>query len=328
MRVGRVAIKSVAATTKGTPAELGSKRIDQVRRRRIGLHGDGLAQRIVLTHQRHKPVVPQRFGVQFLDLRSERRKGNVDFSGSELFVKAGAIVGAHVQIDTGCLTPQVLDERRQELDVVKVDRRDLQRRPRRGRIEIGRQRQCPRNVCQRAADGAGKFDRPRGRFHGAVAAQEERIAEQVSQPVQGLAHRGLAQPDPFGRPRDIALGHERIEGNQQVEVDSPQIPFGYDMHITLSFLRRWLFRHHRTGPVGQGSSEMQTSPADRMSFAAAPGIEARSVAYVPSRVLRRKRLVVSCPQCTVVVRHYNQARYMPPMTRPSGVGGTATGASS
>jgi hypothetical protein len=35
---------------------------------------------------------------------------------------------------------------------------------------------------------------------------------------------------------DVALRHHRVEDDEQVEINAPQIPFGYDLHILLSFL--------------------------------------------------------------------------------------------
>jgi hypothetical protein len=35
--------------------------------------------------------------------------------------------------------------------------------------------------------------------------------------------------------RVTALSHQRIENDQQIEVNRSQIPFGYDIHISLSF---------------------------------------------------------------------------------------------
>jgi simple sugar transport system ATP-binding protein len=44
-------------------------------------------------------------------------------------------------------------------------------------------------------------------------------------------------------PGDVTLGHQRVEHDQQVEVNRAQIPFGYDVHIPLSFPCRNMIQH-------------------------------------------------------------------------------------
>ena len=62
-----------------------------------------------------------------------------------------------------------------------------------------------------------------------------RIVEQMAQPVERLAHRRLAEPVVLRRAGDVALRHQRVEDDEQIEVDAPQIPFGYSLHVFLSF---------------------------------------------------------------------------------------------
>jgi len=63
--------------------------------------------------------------------------------------------------------------------------------------------------------------------------------------IAGLADARLTQSIARGRAGDVALSHQRIENDQQIEVNRSQIPFGYDIHISLSFPRRRGFRHYR-----------------------------------------------------------------------------------
>ena len=46
--------------------------------------------------------------------------------------------------------------------------------------KAARQRQGSRDGGQRAVNRSGQFERARGRFHGAVAAHEQRVIEQDS----------------------------------------------------------------------------------------------------------------------------------------------------
>ena len=49
------------------------------------------------------------------------------------------------------------------------------------------------------------------------------VVEQVAQPGERAAHGGLAEADAQSRCGDAAFGHQRLEGNQQVQVDPLQI---------------------------------------------------------------------------------------------------------
>jgi len=60
----------------------------------------------------------------------------------------------------------------------------------------------------------------RGRDQRQALAHQQRVAEQLAQPGERVAHPGLAQPDPFGRPGDAALGQERVERYEKVEIDA------------------------------------------------------------------------------------------------------------
>jgi hypothetical protein len=60
----------------------------------------------------------------------------------------------------------------------------------------------------------------RGRDQRQALAHQQRVAEQLAQPGERVAHPRLAQPDPFGRPGDAALGEQRVERHQKVEVDA------------------------------------------------------------------------------------------------------------
>ena len=54
-------------------------------------------------------------------------------------------------------------------------------------------------------------------------AQEERIAEERAQPSERRAHRRLREIQAARRARDVALAQQRVERDQQVEVDRADI---------------------------------------------------------------------------------------------------------
>ncbi len=80
--------------------------------------------------------------------------------------------------------------------------------------------QGPRDIRERAADWAGQVERTRRRLHSPVAAFEERIVEQVAQPIERLAHRRLADPVMSGRASDVSFGNQRVKYDQQIEIDA------------------------------------------------------------------------------------------------------------
>ena len=218
--------------------------IHQVGGRRVSLDGERLAERVVVGDERHQPVVPQPLGAQLRAAAAARRDGDIDLAGNELLRELRAVVGAHVQIDPGSVTAQMMHQRGQEPGVVEIDGRELDGCARGRRLERGRQCQGSGNIGQRPMDRPGQFQRPGGRLHAPVAPHEQRVVEQAAQPVERLAHGGLAEPVARGGAGNVALRHEGVEYDQEVEVDRSQIPFGYDMHVSLSFPRWRAIRHH------------------------------------------------------------------------------------
>ena len=69
------------------------------------------------------------------------------------------------------------------------------------------------------AHGIGQGKRA-GRWpHAFGAARQQLVAEQRPEPREIVAHGRLTEPDPGGRPRDAPLGEQRIERDQQVQVE-------------------------------------------------------------------------------------------------------------
>jgi hypothetical protein len=75
---------------------------------------------------------------------------------------------------------------------------------------------------------AAQRQRPRGQFHPGARAHQQRIAEQVAQPLQRVAGGRLRQPDPHRGPADISFQQQRVERDQQIEVKRIQI---HEMNI-------------------------------------------------------------------------------------------------
>jgi hypothetical protein len=83
----------------------------------------------------------------------------------------------------------------------------------------GRPFQVAGEPLEQRAHHDGERLRPRRGRHVAAVAHEERIVERDSQAGERVAHRRLREEHTPRRPRHVALGHERVEDHQQVEVE-------------------------------------------------------------------------------------------------------------
>ena len=72
----------------------------------------------------------------------------------------------------------------------------------------------------RAVDFARELDCAGGRPHALRAAHEQLVLQALAQPREGIAERRLGEADAARRARHVALGHQRVEDDEQVEVDA------------------------------------------------------------------------------------------------------------
>ena len=79
------------------------------------------------------------------------------------------------------------------------------------------------NLRERHAHRIDERKRPRRGPHAVGAARQELVAEQRPEPPEIVTHRRLAETDARRGARDAPLGEQRIEGDQQVEVEPTQI---------------------------------------------------------------------------------------------------------
>ncbi len=143
----------------------------------------------------------------------------IDRALGELPQHVGYGHGTEDQVHRGRVLRQPREQRRQEDESAEIRARQRER----ARARLGVERRGPREGaahglqgrCQRRAEllGARRGAQPQRRAH------EERIAQERAQPAQRVAGGGLAQPHPLGRPRDAALGQERLEHHQEVQID-------------------------------------------------------------------------------------------------------------
>ena len=100
--------------------------------------------------------------------------------------------------------------------------------------EFGRpQRQL--KLQQPLAEPRRDFGGPRRRPHAVRHPHEQFIVEHIAQPVQRMADRRLAQPEPLSGARDAAFLDQRVEDPQQVQIEcvEMQIIHACDAQLSL-----------------------------------------------------------------------------------------------
>ncbi|KIU33658.1 hypothetical protein SR39_12220 [Methylobacterium radiotolerans] len=153
----------------------------------------------------------------------EQADGEVDPVGVELVQDPGPVDRAQQQPDAGRVPAELRDQARpeQRLDAVRKAHREGARD--RGRIElllpVHQRLHLPEGAAQRLGDPEGAGRRP----HPVRRPGQELVVEQAAQAGEARTHRRLADPDARGGPRDAPLVEQRVEGDQQVQVDPAEI---------------------------------------------------------------------------------------------------------
>ena len=70
-----------------------------------------------------------------------------------------------------------------------------------------------------------QFERCRAWLHAAADLDQQRIIELLAQARQRVTDSRLGAADPLRRSRHAALRHQRLENDEQVEIDLAQIDF-------------------------------------------------------------------------------------------------------
>jgi hypothetical protein len=76
-------------------------------------------------------------------------------------------------------------------------------------------------ILQRRMQWRHQLQRPGRARHAAAGfgGQQQRIAEDLPQARELRGNSGLRQMQPLGRARDVRLGEQRVERNQQIQID-------------------------------------------------------------------------------------------------------------
>ena len=102
-----------------------------------------------------------------------------------------------------------------------------------GGIEIVRNEQ-PADLVERLRQRSAQGLRPRRQLHARACSYQQGIADQVAQPLQGVAGGRLRQPDPHRGAADAGFPQQRLERDQQIEVKRIQI---HKMNIYHTYYR-------------------------------------------------------------------------------------------
>jgi hypothetical protein len=97
-------------------------------------------------------------------------------------------------------------------------------------IEIVRNEK-PAHLIERLRQRPTQRLSARRQFHPRADADQQGIAENVAQPLQGMARGRLRQSDPHGGAADIAFQQEGVERDKKVEVERSQIHLPNIYHI-------------------------------------------------------------------------------------------------
>jgi hypothetical protein len=87
----------------------------------------------------------------------------------------------------------------------------------RGLKGFGRQ-QAP-NALQGFRQRLFQAERARSQLHPRADPNQEWIAQQFSEAHQGVADRRLRPPDPPGRAPDVRFGYQRVQRDEQIQID-------------------------------------------------------------------------------------------------------------
>ena len=138
-------------------------------------------------------------------------------------------------VDLGCIAAKAGRQMRHDHRRTQIVQPDIEAALRISRAE-NRRLQGAADLLQGVPDRLLQRQRAFSRLHAVDTADEQVVLGQMTQTAQRCADRRLTQADAVAGARHIALKHQRIEHQQQVEVDGGQLHSLYPV---------------RTGPMGR-----------------------------------------------------------------------------
>jgi hypothetical protein len=132
-------------------------------------------------------------------------------------------------MDAGRDLTHARQQRRQDQDLHTVGQSEPESSDRRRWVEGLIARHQRFDLRQQGLQRLQQRHRVRSEAHAIGTPRQELVTEQFPQAREVMAHRGLANANPGRGPRDAALPQQRIEMNQQIQVDTTKID-GIDAH--------------------------------------------------------------------------------------------------
>ncbi len=155
-----------------------------------------------------------------VDDRAER---DVEIAGLEQPRVAAPRGGDDLQRDPRRLARDHLEEWWEKQGHEEIGRSDHEATLGRRRIERGAALEEPLGVHEQGVEGADQSFGARGQNHPPTRAHEQRIAEQLAQLRQRMAHRRRRHAHPLGCRRHAALAEQPVERDEQVQVEVRQL---------------------------------------------------------------------------------------------------------
>ena len=146
--------------------------------------------------------------------------GEVHFVGVELIEQLRRVEIGKPQMNAGRDLAHARQQRRHDQDFHAVRQSEPECSHRRCRIEGLFARHQRLDLRQHGPHRLEQRHRARGEAHALGAACEKFVTEQLAQPREVVTHRGLADADAAGGARHAPLAKQRIEMNEEIEVDT------------------------------------------------------------------------------------------------------------
>src|SRR5262249_21376310 len=165
------------------------------------------------------------------------RYAQVDRSQLFGFHRQGTLPRQHLESDVRGIAMDPLDEvwHDEVGEVIVHDHQEVAHARR--RIErIGDQQAS--HACERVGERLLERERPRRRLHPGADAHEQRVAEQISEAFQRMAHRRLRAPHSAGGTSDVGFGNQRFQGDEEVQIDGNKIRH-VNVHDSINRLDEW-----------------------------------------------------------------------------------------
>ena len=149
----------------------------------------------------------------------EHADSEIDPSRIEVVEDAVPIDRVQQELHPRCHRLQMRDEGRHQKHLGRVRDAEGEGEVGRGRIEGSRRRRDLLNLGQCRLHRPKERQRARRWPHAVGPPRQQLIREGGAQPRQGMAHRRLADADPSGRAGHAPLRQQRVEGDEQVEIE-------------------------------------------------------------------------------------------------------------